>query len=220
MRKLVPKIILEGTRLTGKTEVAFALNEHPRFVGPRRYRYHSPVISAEWGSFTNTPWGRGLINFEPHEAERALETYRTWLKLFQLQPYCSWIVDRFHLSTQMVQWRTHQTRYDFSWLEKGLAQLNFRLVVLHRSHESFAKAREERLRVSANPSQYDDLHVFFQEQDLILELAKHSNLMRMELDISHLNTAAVVESIVDWMDQTGGLFLSSEFESIPSPKEF
>jgi hypothetical protein len=27
--KLVPKIILEGTRLTFKTEVAFALNEHP-----------------------------------------------------------------------------------------------------------------------------------------------------------------------------------------------
>ena len=45
--KLCPKIILEGTRLTFKTEVAFALNEHPRIVGPRKYRYHSPVISAE-----------------------------------------------------------------------------------------------------------------------------------------------------------------------------
>jgi hypothetical protein len=28
-RKMCPKIILEGTRLTFKTEIAFALNEHP-----------------------------------------------------------------------------------------------------------------------------------------------------------------------------------------------
>lgn len=58
--KLCPKVILEGTRLTFKTEIAFRLNEHPRFVGPRKYRYHSPLISAEWCAFTNDPWGRGL----------------------------------------------------------------------------------------------------------------------------------------------------------------
>lgn len=28
MSKLTPKVILEGTRLTYKTEIAFALNEH------------------------------------------------------------------------------------------------------------------------------------------------------------------------------------------------
>jgi hypothetical protein len=53
--KLCPKIILEGTRLTHKTEVAFALNEHPGIVGPRKYRYHSPIVSAEWCGFTNYP---------------------------------------------------------------------------------------------------------------------------------------------------------------------
>ena len=58
-RKLCPKVILEGTRLTFKTDIAFALNEHPRIVGPRKYRYHSPIISAEWCAFTNFPWGRG-----------------------------------------------------------------------------------------------------------------------------------------------------------------
>jgi len=63
MPKLTPKIILEGTRLTFKTDIAFALNEHPRIVGPRKYRYHSPLISGEWCAFTNFPWGRGLINF-------------------------------------------------------------------------------------------------------------------------------------------------------------
>jgi len=31
-KKLTPKIILEGTRLTFKTDIAFALNEHPELL--------------------------------------------------------------------------------------------------------------------------------------------------------------------------------------------
>jgi hypothetical protein len=119
--KLCPKIILEGTRLTFKTELAFALNEHPRIVGPRKYRYHSPVISAEWCGFTNAPWGRGLINFNPDEQARALETYRTWMRLFELLRYYSWIIDRFHISTQAYQRQTFGLDYDFGWLEERLA---------------------------------------------------------------------------------------------------
>src|SRR5688572_17053879 len=69
--KLCPKVILEGTRLTHKTDLAFSLNEHPRLVGPRRYRYHSPLVSAEWCAFTPYPWGRGLIDFEPADEARA-----------------------------------------------------------------------------------------------------------------------------------------------------
>ncbi len=88
--KLTPKIILEGTRLTFKTEIAFALNEHPEIVGVRKYRYHSPIISAEWCAFTNFPWGRGLINFLPEEESLAMETYNTWMRLFELQKYYSW----------------------------------------------------------------------------------------------------------------------------------
>ncbi len=112
--KLTPKIILEGTRLTFKTEIAFALNEHPRIVGPRKYRYHSPLISAEWCAFTNFPWGRGPINFEPHEEAQAMETYATWLRLFELQRYYSWIVDRFHISTRAYQLQTYGKDYDFA----------------------------------------------------------------------------------------------------------
>lgn len=47
MPNLTPKVILEGTRLTFKTEIAFALNEHPRVVGPRKYRYHSPLSHGD-----------------------------------------------------------------------------------------------------------------------------------------------------------------------------
>jgi hypothetical protein len=75
--KLTPKIILEGARLTFKTDIAFALNEHPRIVEPRKYYYHSPLISAEWCAFTNFPWWHGLINFMPHEETIAMKTYVT-----------------------------------------------------------------------------------------------------------------------------------------------
>lgn len=204
--KLCPKIILEGTRLTLKTEIAFALNEHPRIVGPRKYRYHSPLISAEWCAFTNTPWGRGLINFAPHEAALAMETYRTWLHLFELLRYYSWIVDRFHISTRAYQLQTYGQDYDFRWLDEGLAALGFHLVFCTRTPESFEAARAERLKVSGNPAQYDDLQVFIREQALMRHLVAESSLPTLELDISDNDVPKAVERIADWLTETGGLW--------------
>jgi hypothetical protein len=205
MSKLTPKVILEGTRLTFKTEIAFELNDHPRFTGPRKYRYHSPLISAEWCTFTNYPWGRGLINFTPQEEAQAMETYQTWVRLFELNCYYSWVVDRFHISTQMVQWITYNKRYDFTWLEERLLPLNFRLVFCTRSPDSFAAAREERLKVSGNPSQYNDLDQFKLEQEVLEELVSHSLLPVLRLDISDNDVPKAAETIVDWMAATGGL---------------
>lgn len=207
MLKLTPKVILEGTRLTYKTEIAFALNEHPRVVGPRKYRYHSPLISAEWGAFTNVPWGRGLINFEPQEESLAMETYATWMRLFELQKYYSWIIDRFHISTQMFQWRTYGKFYDFSWLEQRLEPLGFRLVFCTRSPESFDAARIQRLKISGNPSQYEDLHIFVEEQELMRKLNNDSALPTLTLDISDNNVSRAVEKIADWLEHTGGLYM-------------
>lgn len=204
--KLCPKIILEGTRLTFKTEIAFALNEHPRIVGPRKYKYHSPVISAEWCAFTNFSWGRGLINFEPHEESAAMETYHTWLRLFELQKYYSWIVDRFHLSTKAHQILYHNKNYDFRWIEERLLALGFHLVFCSRTPESFEAARAERLKVSGNPSQYDDLSIFFEEQKLMNRLVDESVLPVLVLDISDNNISGAVEKIADWLAQTGGLY--------------
>ena len=205
--KLTPKIILEGTRLTFKTDIAFALNEHPRIVGPRKYRYHSPLISAEWCAFTNYPWGRGLINFAPQEEALAMETYSTWLRLFELQRYYSWIVDRFHISTRAWQLQSRGRDYDFRWLEDRLLPLNFRLVFLQRTPESFAAARQERLKVSGKPDQYNDLSVFIREQELMHRLVGESRLPRLELDISDNDIPGAVEKIADWMESTGGLWM-------------
>ncbi len=209
MPKMCPKIILEGTRLTFKTDIAFALNEHPRIVGARKYRYHSPIISAEWCGFTNFPWGRGLINFEPQEEDVAMETYRTWVRMFELQRYYSWIVDRFHLSTQMYQLQRYGKHYDFGWLEERLLLLGFRLVLCTRTPESFAAAREERLKVSGNPSQYDDLTQFIAEQERIHELASHSLLPILHLDVSDNSVSNAANAVADWLEATGGLYLNS-----------
>jgi hypothetical protein len=205
--KLTPKIILEGTRLTFKTDIAFALNEHPRIVGARKYKYHSPLISAEWCAFTNFPWGRGLINFEPHEEALALETYATWLRLFELQRYYSWIVDRFHISSRAYQYQTYGRDYDFRWLEERLQPLNFRLVFMNRTPESFSAARQERLKVSGKPDQYSDLSVFIREQELIKRLVGESILPKLELDISDNDIPGVVEKITGWVEANGGLWI-------------
>ena len=204
--KLCPKIILEGTRLTFKTEIAFKLNEHPRIVGPRKYRYHSPLVSGEWCAFTNFPWGRGLINFAPQEEALALATYETWLKLFEQLRYYSWIVDRFHISTQAYQLQARDKQYDFRWLEDRLAAIGFRLIFCTRTPASFAAARAERLKVSGKPDQYDDLDIFIKEQELIRKLTSRSILPTLELDVSDNDVKKAADQIAAWLEETGGLW--------------
>lgn len=205
MSKLTPKIILEGTRLTHKTDLAFALNEHPRIVGPRKYRYHSPLISGEWCAFTNVPWGRGLINFDADEEQKAMETYDAWLHIFELQQYYSWIVDRFHISTMMHQQKYCGRTYDLNWVEERLLPLDFRIVFCHRSSESFAAAREERLKVSGNPSQYDNMQIFIEEQHILRTLIDRSKLPVLHLDVSENDIQRLADTVADWLEQTGGL---------------
>jgi len=208
MPKLTPKIILEGTRLTHKTDLAFALNDHPRIVGPRKYRYHSPLISAEWCAFTPVPWGRGPINFEPggEEETRAMAVFDTWARLIELQPHYSWIIDRFHLSAKAFQLAEHQHDVDFAWLEERLLALDFHVVLCTRQDGTWEAARTERLRVSGNPAQYDDLERFRREQDLLRRLASESVLPVLELDTSDGDLDAACERIADWMASTGGLW--------------
>ena len=210
MSKLTPKVILEGTRLTHKTDLAFALNEHPRLVGPRRYRYHSPLISAEWCGFSPYPWGHGLINFDgPEEEARAMETYATWARLFELLPHYSWIIDRFHLSTAAFQSAAHRRDCDFSWLEDRLQPLGFHVVLCTRRVDTFESARTERLVVSGRPDQYDDLEAFTAEQGRLRALAARSRLPVLEMDMSDGDVPRAADAIADWLAETGGLWAPS-----------
>jgi hypothetical protein len=108
----------------------------------------------------------------------------------------------------MHQLMNHNKDYDFRWLEQRLLPLGFRLIFLSRTPESFAAAREERLKVSGNPRQYDDLSRFVEEQELFKRLISESSLPRLELDISDNDISRAVENIANWMEQTGALYMN------------
>ena len=93
------------------------------------------------------------------------------------------------------------------WLEERLLPLNFRIAFCARSPESFAAAREERLKVPGNQSQYNDLSLFIREQQLMRELISKSMLPGLTLDISDNNINAAVERVADWLEQSGGLYM-------------
>ena len=100
-----PKIILEGTHLTHKTDISFAIAESPRLVKGRIHRYHLPLISAEWEvlhSSTQPPLtqNNSIINFHPKEEKYSMETYEKWMRLLELQRHWYLIIDSFQISTR------------------------------------------------------------------------------------------------------------------------
>jgi nitrogen regulatory protein PII len=89
-----------------------------------------------------------------------------------------------------------------------LKELGFRLRFLTRSAESFAQARTERVKVSGNPSQYSELQVFFHEQEVMERFIEASTLVSLRVDVSGDNIHKVVEAIVEWMANRGGLYVA------------
>ena len=126
--------------------------------------------------------------------------------MFELQRYYSWIIDRFHISTKAYQQKYRNKEYNFRWLEERLNALGFHLVFCTRTPESFLSAREERLRVSGNPKQYDDINIFIEEQELMRKLISQSILPVLEVDVSDNNVGNAANKIAGWMKETGGLY--------------
>ncbi|MFD8974680.1 MULTISPECIES: hypothetical protein [Streptomyces] len=210
-----PKIILEGTHLTRKTDIAFALAEHPRIIGERKHRWHIPLVSSEWDTFsdeqpTKANPGRSMIEYEPYQEARALEAFHTYTRLFELQRDYYWIVDRFHISTLSHQWTERGREVDFDWLEERLLSLNFHLVLCSRRPETFERARAERLVYSENPRRYDDLQVFVDEQDTMRRFFEKSRLPKLEIDVSDHDEHRAADGILDWVESTGGFWRTED----------
>ena len=87
-----------------------------------------------------------------------------------------------------------------------MVNLGFHLVFCTRSPESFVAARQERIKVSGKPSQYDNLQLFIDEQEAMRELVGKSILLTLELNVSDNDVAGAVNRIADWMAETGGLY--------------
>lgn len=206
-----PKIILEGTHLTYKTDIAFKLAEHPRIIGNRKHRWHIPLVSSEWETFSDEPPtkaapGRSLITFARHEESRAMEAYRVWARLFELHRDYYWIVDRFHISTRVHQLRRNGREIEFDWLEERLDALGFHLVLCVRSSDTFEEARAERLTYSENPRRYDDLQRFVDEQEMFRRFAEQARLPTLEVDVSDNDVDRAAEVVLDWVEGNGGFW--------------
>jgi hypothetical protein len=117
-------------------------------------------------------------------------------------------VDRFHLSTRAFQLRERGRDVDFSWLEERLLPLGFRVVLCTRRTETFGLARDQRILVSGNASQYDDLEPFLEEQELLRRLARESALPVLEPDVSDDDVPGAADHVAAWLEETGGLHLA------------
>ena len=135
-----------------------------------------------------------------------MEAYATWVRLFELLPHYSWIVDRFHLSTIAYQRATHGRDHNFGWLEDRLLPLGFHLVLCTRQESSFEAARAKRLPISGRPDQYDDLLLLIRQQALLRDLASRSRLPVLELDMTDGDLDQGCTAVADWLERTGGLW--------------
>jgi len=110
----------------------------------------------------------------------------------------------------MYQFKKYGKKYNFKWLEDRLRFLDFRMVFCTRKPESFEEARIERLKVSGNPSQYDQLQIFVEEQELLRQLINTSTLKTFTIDISDDNVPKAVDTIADWLEETNGLYMMNQ----------
>jgi hypothetical protein len=206
-----PKIVLEGTHLTRKTDVAFALAEHRLIVGDRKRRWHIPLISSEWETRsdklpTKAEPGWNMIDFPPTDEAWARECYETYVRLLELHRDYYWIVDRFHISTVAHQRIVNGRELDLGWVDRRLAALGFVIVHCHRSPDTFEAAREHRLTYSENQHRYRDLDAFITEQEVMANLVASSAMRSMTVDVSDGDVERIALEILDWVRHVGAFW--------------
>lgn len=202
-----PKILIEGTHLTRKTDIAFALAEHVDIIGQRRRRWHIPLLSAEWETKsddqpTKAEPGRSMIDYLPGDESWVLECYETYVRLLELHRDYYWVIDRFHVSTMSHQ-RMAGRRIDLGWVDERLAALGFVLIHLRREPASFPAARRHRLTYSENPDRYHDLDRFVREQDLMAELVAASSMRTLTVDVTDGDIERIAADVLRWVREVG-----------------
>jgi hypothetical protein len=206
-----PKILLEGTHLTRKTDVAFALAEHRDIIGERKRRWHIPLLSSEWETRsdrrqTKDDPGWSMITYPPRDEAWALECYETYTRLLELNRDYYWVLDRFHISTISHQRLVHDRDVDLDWVDRRLAALGFVLVHLQREPDTFAAARDHRLTYSENPTRYNNLDKFVAEQEMMAELVGDSAIRSRTVDVSDGDVDRVAAEIVEWIRDSGAFW--------------
>lgn len=206
-----PKILLEGTHLTRKTDVAFALAEHVDIVGQRKRRWHIPLISSEWETRsdrqpTKAQPGRSMIDFAPGDEPWVFDCYDTYTRLLELNRDYYWIVDRFHISTVAFQRQRRGLEIDLDWVDRRLAAAGFVAVHLRRDPATFPAARAHRLVYSENPDRYEDLGLFVEEQEIMADLIATSAMPSISVDVSDGDVDRIAQEILDWVKLIGRFY--------------
>lgn len=194
-----PRIIVEGTDFAGTKDIVLALSKHPRIVGRSWERCFTAVISAKWCSFTQFPWGDKLIDFPPEEAKQAMQNYRTWVSLIEMQRHTGWIIDRFHLTTCKYQLLHYQAEYAFDWLEERMKKLGFHQVLVRQDPRALKEAMDSASRTSQD-GQFDTV---IQEQNLLRQLASKSILPTIEIEVPDNDIQRTANRIADWIESVG-----------------
>ncbi len=107
-------------------------------------------------------------------------------------------------------------RYRFEWLESRLLRSDFGWFSAGGTQALLLKPGTRRLKISSNPSQYDDLTLFIREQEVVQELVKKSVIPSLRVDVTDYSLDKQVDYIADWLEATGGL---NATERNQSPKE-
>ena len=206
-----PKILLEGTHLTRKTDVAFALAEHVEIVGHRKRRWHIPLISAEWETRsdkqpTKAEPGRSMIDFLDRDEPWMYECYEAYVRLLELNRDYYWIVDRFHISTIAFQRQMRQRHVELDWVDRRLARLGFVLIHLWRRPDTFEEARAHRLTYSENRHRYEDFSIFAEEQHIMSELVSRSAMTARRIDVSDGDVPRIAQEVIDWVKAIGAFW--------------
>lgn len=207
----IPKIILEGTSLTLKSDIALALAEHPKIVGRRSHRWHLPIVSSEWETIsdqvpTKASPGKSLITFLPHQEQRALSGFEAWIKIFEIHRDYYWIVDRFHISTKVFQKGEYDRDYDFRWIENRLVNLGFFLVHLTRSADTYQDAKEQRLTFSENRHRYSNINKILRERSAYKKYISESVITHFDIDISDNDVDRAADEILEEIERRDGFW--------------
>lgn len=202
-----PKLLFEGTHLTGKTDLCFKLAEHPSIIGHRRHRWHLPILTAEMqtNSDGHRPTkgrpGSNMIDYPVALHDWASEAFDNSVRMIELHPDHYWMIDRFHISCMSYRHMYLDLVEDLSDIDQRLAKLGFIIVFCKRKISDFAAAREERLEFSENPENYADLSRFVKEQEIMEHLVNGSAIpsISVEIGVGQIDEAA--EHVIQELNQ-------------------
>lgn len=177
-----PRIILEGHFMTYKTDIASFWN-----------RSHDVTcISGDWNTNLGCPlWGHPSFP----KRRKIREVYDTVIRLMELFPERTFVIDRFHISQQYYD-KLFDTKY-YMDIEKRLAKMNTVIVFLRNRFNNYNDALANRKtnyhnQVVCYPVTIEQYRE--QEQDLF-DIFCNSSLRKVEYDVTSKSLMEITKDL-------------------------